>query len=57
MNEHSVPPTCSEEWRQFQPKLAYWSEFASAYAAHVYSLCASVTAVYLPFFISRESIN
>jgi len=26
--------------------LAFWSEFASAYAAQVHSLCASVTAVY-----------
>ena len=29
----------------------FWSEFASAYAAQVHSLCASVTAVYLPFFV------
>ena len=50
-NEHSVPPTCSEERRQLEPKLAFWSEFASAYAAQVYSLCASVTAVYLPFLL------
>jgi len=27
--------------------LAFWSEFASAFAAQVHSLCASVTAVYL----------
>ena len=27
------------------------SEFASAFAAQVHSLCASVTAVYLPFFV------
>ena len=31
--------------------LAFWSEFAIAYAAQVYSLCASVTAVYLSFFV------
>jgi len=31
--------------------LAFWSEFASACAAQVHSLCASVTAVYLPFFV------
>jgi len=31
--------------------LAFWSEFASAFAAQVHSLCASVTAVYLPFFV------
>ena len=31
--------------------MAFWSEFASAYAAQVHSLCASVTAVYLPFFV------
>jgi len=48
-NEHSVPLTCSEERRQLEPELAFWSEFASAYAAQVHSFCASVTAVYLPF--------
>jgi len=31
--------------------LAFWSEFAGAFAAQVHSLCASVTAVYLPFFV------
>jgi len=31
--------------------LAFWSEFASAFAAQVHSLCASVTAVYLSFFV------
>jgi len=31
--------------------LAFWSEFASAFAAQVHSLCASVTAVYLFFFV------
>ena len=31
--------------------MANWSEFASAYAAQVNSLCASVTALYLPFFV------
>jgi len=31
--------------------LAFWSEFASACAAQVHSLCASVTALYLPFFV------
>ena len=30
-----------------EPSLAFWSEFASAFAAHVHSLCASVTAVYM----------
>ena len=40
-----------EERRQLEPSLAFWSEFASAYAAQVHSLCASVTAVYLPFFV------
>jgi len=37
--------------------LAFWSEFVSAFAAQVNSLCASVTAVYLPFFFFWESIN
>ena len=37
-------PTCSEERRQLEPYLAFWSEFASAFAAQVHSLCASVTA-------------
>ena len=37
--------------------LAFWSEFASACAAQVNSLCASVTAVYLPFLVFGESIN
>jgi hypothetical protein len=46
-----VPPTCLEERRQLEPQLAFWSEFASAYAAQVHTLCASVTAVYLPFFV------
>jgi hypothetical protein len=40
-----------EERRQLEPLLAFWSEFASALAAQVHSLCASVTAVYLPFFV------
>ena len=31
--------------------MAFWSEFASAFAAQVYSVCASVTAVYLRFFV------
>ena len=31
--------------------MAFWSEFASSFAAQVHSLCASVTAVYLPFFV------
>jgi hypothetical protein len=31
--------------------IGLWSEFASACAAQVHSLCASVTAVYLPFFV------
>ena len=29
-------------------QLVFWSEFSSAFAAQVHSLCASVTAVYLP---------
>ena len=33
--EHSVPPNCSEERRQLEPELAFWSKFASAKAAHV----------------------
>jgi len=33
--EHSVLPTCSEERRQLEPELAFWSKFASAKAAHV----------------------
>ena len=32
-------------------KYRFWSEFAGAFAAQVHSLCASVTAVYLPFFV------
>ena len=49
---NSVPPTCSEEERrQLEPSLAFWSELAGAFAAQVHSLCASVTAVYLPFFV------
>ena len=53
MNEHSVsvPPTCSEERRQLEPQLASWSELAIAYATQMHALCASVTAVYLPFFV------
>jgi len=35
----------------FNLRAAFWSEFASAFAAQVHSLCASVTAVYLPFFV------
>ena len=31
--------------------LTFWSEFASAFAAQVHSLCASVTAAYLSFFV------
>ena len=31
--------------------LSFWSEFASACAAQVHSLCAFVAAVYLPFFV------
>ena len=31
--------------------MAFWSEFASAYAAQVHSACASVAAAYLPFFV------
>jgi hypothetical protein len=33
--------------------MAFWSEFASVFEAQnqVHSLCASVTAVYLPFFV------
>ena len=27
---HSVPPNCSEERRQLEPELAFWSKFASA---------------------------
>jgi len=50
-SSHSVPPTFSEERRQLEPSLAFWSEFASAFAAQVHSLGASVTAVYLPFFV------
>jgi len=34
-----------------EPSLAFWSEFAGAFAAQAHSLCASVTAVYLPFFV------
>ena len=47
----TVPPTCSEERRQLEPSLAFWNVFAGAFAAQVHSLCASVTAVYLPFFV------
>ena len=32
-------------------KLAFWSEFTSAFAAQVHSICASVTAVCLSFFV------
>ena len=49
-----VPPTCSEERRQLEPQLAFWSEFASAYAAQVHYLCASVTAMYLPYLVLGE---
>ena len=31
--------------------ISFWSEIASAYAAKVYSFCASVTTVYLSFFV------
>jgi len=53
----SVPPTCSEERRQLEPNLAFWSEFASACVAQVHSLCASVTAVYLPFLVFGRVLN
>ena len=33
------------------PVGAFWSKFASAFAAQVHFLCASVAAVYLPFFV------
>jgi len=33
-----------------EPELAFWSKFAGAQAAQLYSFCASVTAVYLFFF-------
>ena len=36
---------------------AFWSEFASAYAAQVHSSCASVSAVYLPFFVFGRDIQ
>ena len=48
---HSVPPTCSEERRQLEPELAFWSKFAGAQAAQVLPLCASMTTVYLFFFV------
>ena len=42
----------SEERRQLEPELAFWSEFASAYAVQILSLCcASVTTVYLFFLV------
>ena len=41
---------CSEERRQLEPELAFWSKFASAKAAHVL-FGASVTTVCLFFFI------
>jgi len=44
-------PTCSEERRQLEPSLAFWSEFSSACAAQVHSACASVTALYLSFLV------
>ena len=50
-NEHSVPPTCSEVRHQLVPELAFSRKFAGAYAAQVLSLCASVTNVYLIFFV------
>jgi len=37
--------------RQLEPELAFWSIFAGAQAAQVLSLCASVTTVYLFFFV------
>ena len=49
-NEHLVPPNCSEERRQLEPELAFWSKFASAKAAHVLFFGASVTTVCLFFF-------
>jgi len=50
-NEHSVPPTCSEERRQLEPELALWSIFDGAQVAQVLYFCASVTTVYLFFFV------
>jgi len=41
---------CSEERRQLEPELAFWSKFASAKAAQVLS-GASVTTVRLFFFV------
>ena len=57
MNEHSVPPNCSEERRQLEPELAFWSKFASAKAAHVHSFCASVATVHLFFFVIGSVIT
>jgi hypothetical protein len=39
------------EYRDLPWTSAFWSEFASAFAAQVHSFCASVTAVYLSFFV------
>jgi hypothetical protein len=43
-----------EKRRQSKLSLAFCSEFVCAYAAHMHSLCASVTAVYLSFFVLGE---
>jgi len=37
--------------------LAFWGEFASAFAAQVHSICASVTAVYLSFFVFKRVLT
>ena len=37
--------------------MAFWSEFSGAFAAQVHSVCASVTAVYLPFFVFGRELT
>ena len=37
--------------------LAFWSELASAFAAQVHSLCASMTSVYLSSFVLGGGFN
>jgi len=61
--EHVIHPSLARKrtgdaeigWRPTPEKntetMPFWSEFAGAFAAQVHSLCASVTAVYLPFFV------
>jgi len=56
-NEHSVPPTRSEEWCQLEPELALWSKFGGAQAALVTFFVCLCDYCVLVFLCYWESIN